>query len=50
MFKKESDNDLKMILVGSSGVGKTNLINSLIDEKFQAITLATSSSTYVVKK
>ena len=50
MFKKESDNDLKMILEGSSGVGKTNLINSLIDEKFQAITLATSSSTYVVKK
>ena len=50
MFKKESDNDLKMILVGSSGVGKTNLINSLIDEKFQAITLTTSSSTYVVKK
>ena len=50
MFKKESDNDLKMILVGSSGVGKTNLINSLIGEKFQGITLATSSSTYVVKK
>ena len=50
MFKKESDNDLKMILVGSSGVGKTNLINSLIDEKYQGITLATSSSTYVVKK
>lgn len=50
MFKKGSDNDLKMILVGNSGVGKTNLINSLIGEKFQAITLATASSTYVEKK
>ena len=33
MFKKESDNDLKMILVGSSGVGKTNLINAIITKK-----------------
>ena len=50
MFKKQSDNDLKMILVGSSGAGKTNLINSLIGEKFQTVILATSSSTYAEKK
>ena len=50
MFKKESNNDLKMILVGNSGVGKTNLINSLIGEKFQSVTLATVSSTFVEKK
>jgi GTPase SAR1 family protein len=39
-----------MILVGSSGAGKTNIINFLIGEKFQSTALSTTSSSYIEKQ
>jgi small GTP-binding protein len=50
MFKKQDENNIKMILVGSSGAGKTNIINFLIGEKFQSIALSTTSSSYIEKQ
>ena len=42
--------EIKVILVGNSGVGKTNLINILIGQKFQSVALTTSASAYVEKE
>ena len=50
MFKKQDENNIKMILVGSSGAGKTNIINFLIGEKFQSRALSTTSSSYIEKQ
>ena len=50
MFKKQDENNIKMILVGSSGAGKTNIINFLIGEKFQSTALSTTSSSYIEKQ
>ena len=48
--KDEKIHELKVILVGNSGVGKTNLINVLTGRKFEQSITTTTISTYVEKK
>ena len=48
--KDEKIHELKVILVGNSGVGKTNLINVLTGSKFKQSIMTTTISTYVEKK
>ena len=48
--KDEKIHELKVILVGNSGVGKTNLINVLTGRKFEQSIITTTISTYVEKK
>ena len=48
--KDEKIHELKVILVGNSGVGKTNLINVLTGRKFEQSIMTTTISTYVEKK
>ena len=48
--KDEKIHELKVILVGNSGVGKTNLINILTGRKFEQSIMTTTISTYVEKK
>ena len=45
----EEIKDIKIILVGMSGTGKTNMIYALTDQKFTADSLTTTSSTFVEK-
>ena len=47
--KDEKIHELKVILVGNSGVGKTNLINVLTGRKFEQSIMTTTISTYVEK-
>jgi small GTP-binding protein len=42
--------NLKVIFVGDSGVGKTNLINVTYDGTFNELETSTSNASYVVKK
>ena len=48
-INNEYKQDIKTILLGSSGVGKTCLINSLIGVEFNEHTVSTISTTYVLK-
>ena len=48
--KDEKIHELKVILVGNSGVGKTNLINVLTGRKFEQSIMTTTISTFVEKK
>lgn len=51
MPKKSADiKQLKLILVGMSGTGKTNLINVLVGQKFQLSELTTTTATFVEKE
>ena len=43
------ENEIKVVFLGSSGVGKTNLINRFISNKFNDIELATTAATYSQK-
>ena len=42
--------NIKVILVGMTSVGKTNMINILSGRQFQTSNLSTTSSSYVEKK
>jgi small GTP-binding protein len=44
------EEDLKVILLGESGVGKTNLINITMGEELNEEVVTTSNSSYSVKK
>ena len=43
------DDDIKVILLGESGVGKTNLIDTCVGLKFNSNQMTTSSSSYSAK-
>ena len=47
--KSANIKQLKLILVGMSGTGKTNLINVLVGQKFQISELTTTTATFVEK-
>ena len=47
--EEELDLNIKAILIGESGVGKTNLINVTVEKPFNPIETPTNSSCYVVK-
>ena len=47
MSKDKNIFTLKFILVGKSGAGKTNIINNIINEKFNPANVSTTSCTYV---
>lgn len=49
-FEVNDDNEIKVILLGDSGIGKTSLINVAVDNKFVEDMPATISSSYVIKK
>jgi small GTP-binding protein len=44
------DNEIKVILLGNSGVGKTNIINIVTGGKFEENEKTTSSASFAVKK
>ena len=44
------NNQIKVIFLGESGVGKTNLINATIGEKFNEIENTTFANYFVEKK
>ena len=46
MSTSDSSNNIKIILLGESGVGKTNLIRVATGEEFEQNTISTSSSSY----
>ena len=48
--KSANIKQLKLILVGMSGTGKTNLINVLVGQKFQISELTTTTATFVEKE
>ena len=48
--EEEKGEDIKVILVGEPGTGKTSLINVSVGEKFQEITSSTLLSTFVSKE
>ena len=50
MSKDKNIFTLKFILVGKSGAGKTNIINNIINEKFNPANVSTTSFTYVEKE
>ena len=45
----DGEEEVKTILVGKSGVGKTNIIYALTNQKFDTCTMATMTSTFVDK-
>ena len=48
-MSKNDENEIKVILVGESGTGKTSLINVAVGLSFNPDIVTTSSSTYVQK-
>ena len=50
MSKNEDALDIKMILLGESGVGKTSIISRYVENKFSADVMSSSSMTFVSKK
>ena len=50
MTKKSSKEEIKCILVGESGAGKTSLINTSVGLNFNENVVTTISSTYVAKE
>ena len=49
MSKNEDALDIKMILLGESGVGKTSIISRYVENKFSADVMSSSSMTFVSK-
>ena len=49
-MENENTREIKVILVGRSGVGKTNIINALTGNKFNPNTESTINSTFLDKK
>ena len=49
-MENENSREIKVILVGRSGVGKTNIINALTGNKFNPNTESTINSTFLDKK
>ena len=45
----QKNNSMKVILLGNSGVGKTNLINTCVGQQFQEDTTVTTSGTFSQK-
>ena len=45
----QKNNSMKVILLGNSGVGKTNLINTCVGQQFQEDTSVTTSGTFSQK-
>ena len=45
----QQNNSMKVILLGNSGVGKTNLINTCVGQQFQEDTTVTTSGTFSQK-
>ena len=45
----QQNNSMKVILLGNSGVGKTNLINTCVGQQFQEDTSVTTSGTFSQK-
>ena len=50
MAKKKIGTDIKVILLGESGTGKTSLINAAIGNEFSSDPNLTISSSFVIKK
>ena len=48
--EKDNLNEIKAILVGNSGVGKTNLLNTCVGKPFDPSSTLTMSGTFVPKK
>ena len=46
----ESDNEIKMILLGDCGVGKTNIISRYLRNEFREDQMSTSGANYAMKK
>jgi len=44
-----ADDDIKVILVGRTGTGKTNIINAIIGAKFDSSEMSTSTAAFVEK-
>ena len=44
------ENEIKIILLGDSGVGKTSLINIAVGKNFSDLMLTTLNASYSVKK
>ena len=49
MNDEEDSEDIKTILVGMSGTGKTNIINAMIDQPFDSNKISTLTSSFVDK-
>ena len=50
MSKAEDENKIKVILLGESGVGKTNIINIVVGKPFNENEGSTIASSFVEKK
>ena len=46
----DNDNEIKMILLGDCGVGKTNIISRYLKNEFKENEMATSGASYAMKK
>ena len=46
----ESENEIKMILLGDCGVGKTNIISRYLRNEYKETTMTTSGANYAMKK
>ena len=44
------ENSIKVILIGASGTGKTNIIKALVDKPFEDSSESTLTSTFVSKR
>ncbi len=49
-MSEEEPNDVKVILLGESGIGKTSLINVTVGQEFREEENSTASSSFVTKK
>ncbi len=48
-MENSPENEIKVILLGDCGVGKTNIISRYIDDEFKESQITTSGSNYVLK-
>ena len=46
----EDDNEIKIILLGDCGVGKTNIISRYLKDEFKEKEMSTNGANYVMKK
>ena len=49
-MEESSDNEIKMILLGDSGVGKTNIISRYLKNEFKEKEISSSGASYAMKK